>query len=424
MSQNALVGDFLGGGNTTVLVKTEGQQFLLGPDPLARALSRLTDENDVFPTFMKVHKVYDIMPSNSKLVTFDTELLVRKAFFALVYNSVRAAPLWDSSRQQYVGMLTITDFINILLRHHDCDDFNLDLEQHQIRHWKEPLSRGAKPNFITIDVKATLFDAIKLFHTKKVHRLPILDPTAGNVLYILTHKRIFKFLNIFIKDIPVPRWMLKTPKELGIGTWSNIITIRRDAVLIDILRIFAQHRVSALPIVDDNDALVDIYAKFDVINIAAEKSYNDLEVNVMDALKHRKPWFEGVHHCNERDNLSTVIDELAKHEIHRMIITDDEKRVTGIVSLSDLLYYLVLKFAPDEEDRGSTTTLTGSLTGDPTMQVGPMETDSSGSSSGVLPAAVCADPPCDADCVAATGARGVLVAEADRSKSNVSMETS
>lgn len=39
---------------------------------------------------------------------------VSKAFFALVYNGVRAAPLWESKLQEFVGMLTITDFIQIL----------------------------------------------------------------------------------------------------------------------------------------------------------------------------------------------------------------------------------------------------------------------------------------------------------------------
>lgn len=33
--------------------------------------------------------------------------------------------------------------------------------------------------------------------------------------------------------------------------------------------------------------MVDIYAKFDVINLAAEKSYDDLDVTVHEALKHR-----------------------------------------------------------------------------------------------------------------------------------------
>ena len=45
------------------------------------------------------------------LVVLDTQLLVKRAFFAMVDTGVRACPLWDSARQQFVGMLTITDFI-------------------------------------------------------------------------------------------------------------------------------------------------------------------------------------------------------------------------------------------------------------------------------------------------------------------------
>ncbi len=63
---------------------------------------------------MKAHKCYDLIPTSSKLVIFDTELPVSKAFFALVYNGVRAAPLFDNKLQEFVGMLTITDFIQIL----------------------------------------------------------------------------------------------------------------------------------------------------------------------------------------------------------------------------------------------------------------------------------------------------------------------
>lgn len=115
--------------------------------------------------FMKCHKCYDIVPTSSKLVVFDTTLQVRpeprwvlmgsvataavfitevgfnqipdlpallgrpgsdlwallgrpgsggslslqvkKAFFALVANGVRAAPLWESKKQSFVGKSTL-----------------------------------------------------------------------------------------------------------------------------------------------------------------------------------------------------------------------------------------------------------------------------------------------------------------------------
>ena len=58
------------------------------------------DERQIFVKFFKFHKSYDLIPTSAKLVIFDTQLLVKKAFFALVYNGVRAAPLWDSSQQR------------------------------------------------------------------------------------------------------------------------------------------------------------------------------------------------------------------------------------------------------------------------------------------------------------------------------------
>jgi len=69
-------------------------------------------------------------------------------------------------------------------------------------------------------------------------------------------------------------------------------------------------------------------------NLAAEKTYNNLEITVEEALKHREgvsrfnsesmwncsfwflfQWFEGVLSCKETDSLGTVIETLVKHEV-------------------------------------------------------------------------------------------------------------
>ena len=66
---------------------------------------------------------------------------------------------------------------------------------------------------------------------------------------------------------------------LRIGTYEKVETASEDTSIIEALNKFVARRVSALPIVDSQGRLVDIYAKFDVINLAAERTYNDLEVN-------------------------------------------------------------------------------------------------------------------------------------------------
>lgn len=44
----------------------------------------------------------------------------------------------------------------------------------------------------------SLFEAVYTLIKNRIHRLPVLDPVSGTVLYILTHKRLLKFLHIFV----------------------------------------------------------------------------------------------------------------------------------------------------------------------------------------------------------------------------------
>ncbi|KAL6430654.1 hypothetical protein ACFW04_006916 [Cataglyphis niger] len=301
------------------------------------------DESQIFVKFFKFHKCYDLIPTSAKLVVFDTHLLVKKAFFALVYNGVRAAPLWDSSRQQFIGMLTITDFIKILQMYYTSPSVTMDeLEEHELDTWRKVLKDQVHP-LVSIGPDASLYEAIRTLIQNRIHRLPVIDPDTGNVLYILTHKRILRFLFLYIHELPKPSFTNKTLRELRIGTFENIETATEETSIILALKKFVERRVSALPIVDSEGKLVNIYSKFDVINLAAEKTYNNLDVSLREANEHRNEWFEGVQSCKLDETLFTIMERIVRAEVHRLVVIDDDDKVIGIISLSDLLFYLVLR---------------------------------------------------------------------------------
>ncbi|XP_040922228.1 5'-AMP-activated protein kinase subunit gamma-2-like [Toxotes jaculatrix] len=311
------------------------------PDPDDAASEE--SERDIYMRFMKCHKCYDIIPTSSKLVVFDTTLQVKKAFFALVANGVRAAPLWESKKQSFVGMLTITDFINILTRYYKSPMVQIyELEEHKIETWRELYLQETFKPLVHISPDASIFEAVYSLIKNKIHRLPVIDPVSGNALYILTHKRILKFLQLFVCEMPMPAFMKQTLEELGVGTYANIAYIHPDTPLITALSVFTHRRVSALPVVDHHGKVVDIYSKFDVINLAAEKTYNNLDVTVTQALRHRSQYFEGVMKCNKLETLETIVDRIVKAEVHRLVVVDEESHIVGIVSLSDILQALVL----------------------------------------------------------------------------------
>uniref|UniRef100_A0A8C4GN34 Protein kinase, AMP-activated, gamma 2 non-catalytic subunit b n=1 Tax=Dicentrarchus labrax TaxID=13489 RepID=A0A8C4GN34_DICLA len=300
-------------------------------------------ESDIYMRFMKSHKCYDIVPTSSKLVVFDTALQVKKAFFALVANGVRAAPLWDTEKQSFVGMLTITDFIIILHRYYKSPMVQIyELEEHKLETWREVYLQATFKPLVNISPDASLFDAVYTLIKNKIHRLPVIDPVTGNALYILTHKRILKFLQLFMCEMPKPAFMKQTLGELGIGTYHEIAFIHPDTAIIKALNIFVERRVSALPVVDESGKVVDIYSKFDVINLAAEKTYNNLDITVTQALKHRSQYFEGVMKCHKMETMGTIVDRIVKAEVHRLVVVDERSSIEGIVSLSDILQALVL----------------------------------------------------------------------------------
>uniref|UniRef100_A0A8C6Y4G1 CBS domain-containing protein n=1 Tax=Naja naja TaxID=35670 RepID=A0A8C6Y4G1_NAJNA len=289
--------------------------------------------------FMRSHRCYDAIPTSSKLVVFETTLQIKKAFLALVANGVRAAPLWDSKQQCFVGMLTITDFINILHRYYRSPLVQIyEIEGHKIETW-----RGKQTFFMCLlSPFLSLFDAVYSLIKNKIHRLPVIDPISGNVLHILTHKRILKFLHIFGAMLPKPRFLQKTIHELGIGTFRDIAIVIDSAPVYTALEIFVDRRVSALPVVNEKGTVVGLYSRFDVIHLAAQKSYNNLDISVAEALKQRSVCLEGVLTCHPYETLEVIIDRIAKEQVHRLVLVDKKNTPRGIVSLSDILQALVL----------------------------------------------------------------------------------
>ncbi|CAG08201.1 unnamed protein product, partial [Tetraodon nigroviridis] len=287
----------------------------------------------IYMNFMKSHTCYDAIPTSSKLVIFDTTLQVKKAFFALVANGLRAAPLWDNKLKCFVGMLTITDFINILHRYYKSPLVQIyELEEHKIETWREIYLEYSTNKLISITPECSLFDAIYSLLKNKIHRLPIIDPVSGDVLHILTHKRILKFLHIFGSMIPKPRFLQRQIGDVAIGTFRQVATVQESASVYDALMIFVERRVSALPVVNKEGTL----------NLAAQKTYNNLNMTMREAIASRACCVEGVLKCYRHETLETIIDRIAKAEVHRLVLVDSEDVVRGIVSLSDLLQALVL----------------------------------------------------------------------------------
>lgn len=297
--------------------------------------------------FLQSKKCYDLIPNSGKLVVFDKKLLVRKAFPAFIAHGTRAAPIWDSGSKSYIGMLTITDFITILHHcYHQEGKLNIAniIENKTIEEWKviSERDKGAI-GLISIDPTETLFTAAKMLLENKIHRLPVVDPRSGNTLYILTHKKILNHIYPYIIESQLDPFFDVSIKELGVGTYADVKQLKYDSKLIEAMQFFAKTRVSAIPIVDDEEKVVDIYARFDVITLASRGRYSEMDMSIRECLQLRSSQKVEVMTCKGTDSLFDVIKLIYSAQVHRLVVVNSSQHVVGLVSLSDLFNFLVLR---------------------------------------------------------------------------------
>ncbi|NXG53136.1 AAKG1 kinase, partial [Psilopogon haemacephalus] len=143
------------------------------------------------------------------------------------------------------------------------------------------LQDSFKP-LVCISPNASLFDAVSSLIRHRIHRLPVIDPASGNTLYILTHKRILKFLKLFVSPQPCPpgRATLRAGPREGRAGRSLLLSLGKPTCC----RCWRSRGEIEW-------------------NLAAEKTYNNLDVTVTRALQHRSHYFEGVLKCYKHETL-------------------------------------------------------------------------------------------------------------------------
>lgn len=297
------------------------------------------DKARLLLNFFKYHKCYEILPKSAKVIIFDTQFYVKKTFPTLISHGIRSAPLWDANKKKLIGMITVTDFIKILL-YLEAENLSVeDLERHTLQTWRKILRPGRKP-LCSVEPDQSLHDAINSLNKNRVHRLLMLDPQSGDVLYVLSHKRILRFLFVYLNEFPELTFFHKTLVELKIGTYDDIVSVTDNTSIKTAFQLMLEKDISALPVLDEVGILIDVYAKYEVLNLVSEKLYSNLSLTVGEVRNKKKDWEEKLQKCRSSITLYEALEVIVRTESHRLLLVNREDKLTGIISLSDVLVYL------------------------------------------------------------------------------------
>ena len=94
---------------------------------------------------------------------------------------MQAAPLWNSTDRTFVGLMTVTDFIDILLHYSRRSLQISDLASRSIENIIADPSGGRLKHeaFDAADTEASLLQCCRLMHAKGVDFLPVILPSDG-----------------------------------------------------------------------------------------------------------------------------------------------------------------------------------------------------------------------------------------------------
>ncbi|XP_042992739.1 sucrose nonfermenting 4-like protein isoform X9 [Carya illinoinensis] len=273
--------------------------------------------------FLSTHTAYELLPESGKVVALDVDLPVKQAFHILHEQGIPMAPLCDFGRGQFVGVLSALDFILILreLGSHASNLTEEELETHTISAWKEEKAYSNRQN----DLHG------RAFPRRLIHASPY-DNLKDVVLKILQNE---------VATVPIIHSSSEDglfPQLLHLASLSGIL----------------KSQVSSVPIVDDNDSLLDVYCRSDITALARDRAYTHINLDEMtihqvkalrfgqESYPPYEPRSQRCQMCLRSDSLHKVMERLANPGVRRLVIVEaGSKRVEGIVSLSDIFKFLL-----------------------------------------------------------------------------------
>lgn len=178
-------------------------------------------------------------------------------------------------------------------------------------------------------------------------RIPLIDVDAitgkDSILCVLTQYRVLKFIAINTQS-DVDR-LTQSIGSLGIGSYVSsyqseptnhlsddehhhdpfhpLATATLDTTVFDV-HMFSERGISAVPIVDADGSVIDMYEAVDIVDLVRSDAYRLLDLTIAEAIARRSPEFCGVTVCSADDSLANILKYIGEKRVHRFVIVEDE----------------------------------------------------------------------------------------------------
>lgn len=121
---------------------------------------------------------------------------------------------------------------------------------------------------------------------------------------------------------------------------ETVICCTPDTNLGDVARLMNEHDCGAIPVVEsaENKKLAGVVTDRDIVCRILAQGHNPLELTARDCMS------SPVHAVHADTDEAELCQQMEKHQVRRMLVTDDQSTCIGIVSQAD-----IARLAPEQE---------------------------------------------------------------------------
>ncbi|MGB7414139.1 MAG: CBS domain-containing protein, partial [Thermosynechococcaceae cyanobacterium] len=215
---------------------------------------------------------------------------------------------------QLVGILTERDLVRLIAEHRSLDGLTVAQVMSQ-----QVITLQAEEN---LDV----FSALDFMRRHQIRHLPVVNE-QGQVLGLLTPKRLRRLLE--------PGDFMKFRQVHEAMNTSVIHTAPTDSVL-QAVQTMTQHRVSCVVIVQPADDKAQPLRPIGIMTERDIVQFHRLELN-LERTQAQEVMSTPLFLVRPEDSLWTVHQMMQRHKVLRLVVTDAEGDLQGIVTQSNLL---------------------------------------------------------------------------------------
>jgi CBS domain-containing protein len=266
----------------------------------------------------------------SPVITVTPETSLKEAREILSEENIRALPVVKNKK--LVGIITKRGLLRLDL------SFLADESWHQQANLvEEKVSDVMTVSPLTVRPDSLIPKAARIMLENKITALPVLE--KGALVGILTNS---DFLRFIIEEYPSLKKTILVENYMS----DEVVTVEKDTNILEIHRLMGVKRIRCVPVME-GEQLVGIVTRTDLMSSDPSRLTSsedkDLALKILTQPV-EKIMVQPVLTISPKVELPEAAQMMLDHKLHSLPVVNDEKKLVGIITESDLFLMIVQMF--------------------------------------------------------------------------------